>query len=82
LVEQRFSTGGHVELSVQLVVPSSQKPALQVPGEHTAQVMNPSFLPHVERAAHRVTAPLQLTGKRWFRTRSLTARATQLTYRP
>ncbi len=68
LTEQRFRTGGHVELSVHAVVPSSQKPFVHVPGEQNAQATNPVFLPHVERAAQRVTAPLQFTSSWLFRT--------------
>jgi hypothetical protein len=79
-VEQRSSTGGHVELSMQAVTPSSQNPPVQVPGEQIAHVTKPDFFPHVERAAQRVTAPLQFTSRSPFRTAALTARATQLTY--
>ena len=32
LIEQRVTTGGHVALLVHAVVPSSQKPFVQVPG--------------------------------------------------
>jgi hypothetical protein len=81
-VEQWFRTGGHVELSVHAVTPSSQRLLVHVPGEHCAHVMKPDFFPHVERAAQRVTAPLQFTSRSPFRTAALTARATQLTYWP
>jgi len=56
-------------------------PLAHLPSEAKQQVTNPFFLPHVERAAHRVTVPLQLVGSP-FATASRTACATQLTYRP
>ena len=81
-VEQWFRTGGQVELSVHAVTPSSQKPFVHVPGEQSAQVTKPDFLPQVERAAQWVTAPLQFTSNWLLRTAALAARATQLTYWP
>ncbi len=45
------------------------------------QVENPDF-PHVDRAAQRVTLPLQFVGSRPHDVSSLTRWATQLTYRP
>src|SRR5580765_5340081 len=82
-VEQRSTTCGHVELSAHGVTPSSQKPsALQVPGTQIVHVTKPSFLPHVERAAHRTTLPLQLTSSSPVETASRTVRVTQLTYWP
>jgi hypothetical protein len=82
LVEQRFRTSGHVELSEHAVVPSSQNPFVHVPGSHSAQVTKPDFLPQVERAAQRVTAPLQFTSSWPLATASRTWRLTQLTYCP
>jgi hypothetical protein len=88
LIVQRSTTGGHVELSVQSVVPSSHVPEVepagmvQVPGLQIVQVTKPSFLPQVERAAQRVTLPLQFTSSSLFLTASFAARATQLTYCP
>jgi hypothetical protein len=82
LVEQRFTTCGHVELSTHAVTPSSHRLFSQVPGSQIVHVTKPSFLPHVERAAHFVTAPLQLASKSPLRTASRTAWATQLTYWP
>jgi hypothetical protein len=86
LIVQRSTTGGHVELSTQVVVPSSQVPepstTVHVPGLQIVHVTKPSFLPQVERAAQRVTLPLQFTSSSWFLTASLAARATQLTYCP
>jgi len=64
------TTGGHVELSVQPVVPSSQNPLVHVPGSQMGQVTKPVFLPHVERAAQRVTLPLQFTSRSPLRTAS------------
>jgi len=72
LVEQWVRTGGHVELSEQTVTPSSQNPLVHVPGSQTAQVTKPDFFPHVERAAQRVTAPLQFTSRSPRRTASRT----------
>jgi hypothetical protein len=72
LVEQWFRTGGHCELSAHTVVPSSHNPAVQVPVLQIAHVTKPVFLPHVERAAHRVTAPLQLVSMSPFLTASRT----------
>ena len=72
LVEQRLRTGGHCELSAQTVVPSSQRPLVQVPASHCAQVTKPLFFPQVERAAQRVTAPLQLVAMSPLRTASRT----------
>jgi hypothetical protein len=71
-VEQWFTTGGHIELSVHMVTPSSQRPLVQVPGLQIAQVTKPDFFPHVERAAQRVTAPLQFVSRSLFRTASRT----------
>jgi hypothetical protein len=88
LIVQRSTTGGHVELSVQRVVPSSHVPVVEpsgmvhVPGLQIVHVTKPSFLPQVERAAQRVTLPLQFTSSSLFLTASLAARATQLTYCP
>jgi hypothetical protein len=62
LVEQWVTIPGHVALDVQIVVPSSQSPFVHVPGSHREHVTNPDFFPHVDRAAHRVTAPLQFAG--------------------
>jgi len=62
-VEQWFTTGGHIELSVHMVTPSSQTPLVQVPGLQIAQVTKPDFFPQVERAAHLVTAPLQFVSR-------------------
>ena len=81
-VEQRFTTDGHAELSAQAVTPSSHTPSLHVPGSQIAQVTKPLFLPQVERAAQRVTAPLQLASRSPLRTASRTWWATQLTYWP
>ena len=67
-VEQWFTTGGHIELSVHVVTPSSQSPVVQVPGLQIAHVTKPVFFPHVERAAHRVTAPLQFPSRSPFLT--------------
>jgi hypothetical protein len=64
------------------VTPSSHKLFVHVPGEQIAQVTKPDFLPQVERAAQRVTAPLQLTSRSPFCTAVRTLRATQLTYCP
>jgi len=71
-VEQWFTTGGHIELSVHMVTPSSQTPFVQVPGLQIAQVTKPDFFPHVERAAHRVTAPLQFPSRSPFLTAAFT----------
>jgi hypothetical protein len=71
-VEQWFTTGGHIELSVHMVTPSSQTPLVQVPGLQIAQVTKPDFFPHVERAAHRVTAPLQFPSSSLFLTAAFT----------
>ena len=80
-VEQWFSTGGQVELSVQAVTPSSQNPPVQVPGEQIAHVTKPDFFPQVERASQRVTAPLQFVGSP-FATASRTCWLTHFTYCP
>jgi hypothetical protein len=53
---------------------------LHVPVEAKQQVTKPGF-PHVERAAHRLTVPLQFVGSP-FATAAFTAWATQLTYCP
>jgi hypothetical protein len=53
-----------------------------VPSEAKQHVTNPVRFPHVERAAQRVTVPLQLVGSSPLPTASRTAWATQLTYRP
>jgi hypothetical protein len=45
------------------------------------QVTNPNF-PHVERAAHRLTRPLQSFGRSRARARCLATAAAQLTYAP
>jgi hypothetical protein len=82
LVEQRFTTSAQFESSMHAVVPSSQKPFSQVPASQIVHVTKPLFLPHVERAAHLVTAPLQLTSRSPLLTASRTVRATQLTYCP
>jgi hypothetical protein len=78
LVEQWVTTAGQVALVLHGVVPSSQTPLVQVPGWQVEQVTKPVF-PHVDRAAQRVTAPLQFVG-RPFATAAFTACATQLTY--
>ncbi len=70
LVEQWVTTAGQVKLTVHAVVPSSQNPFVQVPGSQVKHVTKPVF-PHVDRAAHRVTAPLQFVG-RPFATASFT----------
>jgi hypothetical protein len=64
---------------VQTVVPSWQSPVVtsHVPGDAKQQVTKPDF-PQDERAAHRVTVPLQFVG-RPFATAAFTACATQLT---
>jgi len=69
---------GHVASLAHAAPPSWQNPLMHFPGEAKQQVTNPVFFPHVERAAHRVTVPLQLVGSP-FATASRTACATQLT---
>jgi len=70
--ERHLVTAGHWVASVHTVVPSWQSPvvALQTPGDAKQQVTKPG-LPHVDRAAHRVTVPLQFVG-RPFATASFT----------
>jgi hypothetical protein len=72
LIEQWFTTGGHAESSAQAVTPSSQTPFVHVPAPQIAQVTKPSFFPQLERAAQRVTAPLQFTSTSPLRTASRT----------
>jgi hypothetical protein len=72
LVEHRSTTGGHVELSTQAVTPSSHRPSEHVPASQIVHVTKPLFFPHVERAAQRVTAPLQLASRSPLRTASRT----------
>ncbi len=67
-------------LLVQLVLPSSrQVPALRshLPNTGRSQTTVSSFLPHVERAAHRTTAPWHSSG-----TSVRAASDTHLTYSP
>jgi hypothetical protein len=71
-VEQWFIRGGHIELSAHMVTPSSHRPLVQVPGLQIAQVTKPDFFPHVDRAAHRVTAPLQFVSRSPFLTAAFT----------
>jgi hypothetical protein len=71
-IEQWFTTGGHIELSVHMVTPSSQTPLVQVPALQIAHVTKSDFFPHVERAAQRVTAPLQFVSRLPLRTASRT----------
>jgi len=82
LVEQWFTTGGQSVLRAHAVTPSSHTPLVHVPGLQLVQVTKPVFFPQVDRAAHRVTAPLQFVSMSPSRTASRTACATQLTYRP
>jgi hypothetical protein len=70
--------GGQFGSPEHTVTPSWQSPFSHVPDDAKQQVTNPDFFPHVERAAQRVTAPLQLVGSP-FATASRTACATQLT---
>jgi len=55
-----------------MVTPSSQTPLVQVPALQMAHVTKPDFFPHVERAAQRVTAPLQFPSRSPFLTASFT----------
>jgi hypothetical protein len=41
---------------------------LHLPGDAKQHVTNPDFFPQVERAAHRVTVPLQFVGSSPLRT--------------
>ena len=61
---RHFVTAGHCVASVQTVTPSWQSPVVgsQVPGDAKQHVANPG-LPQVDRAAQRVTAPLQFVGR-------------------
>jgi hypothetical protein len=72
LVEQRLTTSAHVESSIHAVTPSSHRPFSQVPASQIVHVTKPLFLPQVERAAQRVTAPLQLASRSPLRTASRT----------
>jgi hypothetical protein len=69
-IEQRSTTGGHCELSLHVVEPSSQTPFAQVPGLQKAHATKPDFLPQDERAAQRCTVPLQLASRSPLRTAS------------
>jgi hypothetical protein len=73
LTEHLLTTEGQSASTPHAVEPSSQNPSLHVPGSQIAHVTNPSFFPQVERAAHRVTAPLQFGSTSPFRTASRTA---------
>jgi hypothetical protein len=52
------------------------------PAAVTRQQVTNSRLPHVERAAHRMTCPLQLAGSSPLRTRCLATTVAQCTYPP
>jgi hypothetical protein len=73
LTEHLLTTAGQSTSVAHAVTPSSHWPAVHVPGSQIAQVTKPSFLPQVDRAAQRVTVPLQFGSTSPFRTASRTA---------
>ena len=73
LTEHLLTTEGQSASTPHAVEPSSQSPSVHVPDSQIAHVTKPSFFPQVERAAHRVTAPLQFASTSPFRTASRTA---------
>jgi hypothetical protein len=73
LTEHLLTTAGQSTSVTHAVTPSSHRSPVHVPGSQIAQVTKPSFLPQVDRAAQRVTVPLQFGSTSPFRTASRTA---------